>query len=139
MPQSRKQADCTLLVVDGQASVRELCTAILSRRGYEVLAAEDIDSAIRLCARLHWPEIKLILLDALLPGPECVRLLRILRLGGEKMPLLFLSRVSAAELAGQFGVAADHPVLQKPFTILELLQAVRGVLHDLPPGREIAS
>ena len=138
MLRARLHSLCTMLVVDEQSSVRELCSVILTRQGYEVLTASDIDGAIRLCARLRWPEIKLVLLDALLPGQDCVRLVKILRLGGTRIHMLFLSAIPARDLASRFGVEAEYPVLQKPFTIPDLLEAVRTALHAPAPGTEIA-
>ena len=88
--------------------------------------------------RLHWPEVRLVILDALLPGPDCVRLLKILRMGSTQIQLLFLSSIPESDLAYRFGVAAEYPVLQKPFTIPELLEAVRTALHVSAPGTEIA-
>ena len=129
---------CTLLVIDEQPAVRELCATILGRQGYEVLTVEDIGSAIRLYERLRWPKIRLVLLDALLPGLDCVRLLKILRLGSANFQLLFMSGIPAEELAGHFGVRAETPVLQKPFTIPELVDAVRDALHASEPGTQIA-
>ena len=103
-----------------------------------MLAAADVSSAIRLCARLRWPAVRLVVLDALLPGPDCVRLVKILRLCSSKMELLFMSGMPAVELAWQFGVRPKSPVLEKPFTIPELLEAVRTALHAQRPGTEIA-
>jgi two-component system, OmpR family, response regulator len=138
MSELQQTSVCTLLVIDEQSAVRELCSTILRRASYHVLAVPDIESAIRLCSRMRWPDIRLVLLDALLPGLDCVRLLKILRLGSSHIQLLFMSSMPAAELAWRFGVAAEHPVLQKPFTISELLAAVRTMLHAPQPGTEIA-
>jgi DNA-binding response OmpR family regulator len=138
MSELQRTSVCTLLVIDEQTAVRELCTTILRRAAYHVIAVPDIEGAIRLCSRLRWPDIRLVLLDALLPGLDCVRLLKILRLGSSQIQLLFMSSMPAAELACQFGVAAEHPVLQKPFTIPELLDAVRNALHTSERGTEIA-
>jgi DNA-binding response OmpR family regulator len=138
MPRLHQPSVCRLLVIDADIAVRELCSTILQRQGYEVLAVPDVDSAIRLCARLRWPEIRLVLLDAFLPGLDCVRLLKILRLGSTNIQFVFISSVPAGELAGEFGVPVESPVLQKPFTIPELMEAVRASLHTSPAGTEIA-
>jgi PAS domain S-box-containing protein len=57
----------TVLVVDDDATLRSLATAMLSRLGYQCMVAEDGKQALDIY-RSHAQEIDLILLDMIMPG-----------------------------------------------------------------------
>src|SRR3989442_15610995 len=69
----------TLLVVDSDRGLLEVCSIVLGRAGYKVLAAEGIRNAFIICRDSNWPAIQLLLLDALCPGTEGVDLVKFLR------------------------------------------------------------
>src|SRR5262249_40054391 len=64
----------TILVVDDESVVRNLCTAVLKNAGYKVIAAEDGYAAIQICKAASVP-VHLALLDVRMPrmsGPELI-------------------------------------------------------------------
>jgi PAS domain S-box-containing protein len=125
----------TILLVEDDAQVRDMCCAILRRNGYNVLPAQDGQEALLLHER-SGTEIHLLLTDVVMPrmnGPELAERLT------QKAPALKVLYVSGyAESA-----IIHHGVLEKgitfmakPVTPAVLLKSVREVLA--PSGaREI--
>ena len=64
----------TILVVDDERVVRDLCTAVLTQAGYKVIAAEDGYLALQMCKAAVGP-VHLALLVVRMPrmsGPELI-------------------------------------------------------------------
>jgi two-component system cell cycle sensor histidine kinase/response regulator CckA len=67
----------TVLIVDDEPMVRDLCRMLLEREGYEVLTAGDGLHAVEIFQD-HWRQIGLVVLDWTLPrfsGDEVFRLM----------------------------------------------------------------
>jgi two-component system cell cycle sensor histidine kinase/response regulator CckA len=117
----------TVLLVEDDATVRNLCQRILERGGYAVLVASDGEEAIDICGA-HGDRIDLALLDVVLP-----------KLGGRgiyervkdrypRMRFLFASGYSANAVHTGFVLDEGIQLIQKPFTPDQLLRQVREVL-----------
>ena len=126
----------TILVVDDESVVRNLCTAVLTNAGYKVIAAEDGYLALQICKAASGP-VHLALLDVRMPrmsGPELiVELLDCL------VPLnLDIRFVLMSGYADPDAGRAAHrnhkrySFLQKPFTASVLLDTVRRELDATP-------
>ncbi|HEV8579832.1 MAG TPA: response regulator [Thermoanaerobaculia bacterium] len=114
-----------ILVVDGDAAVREAVAGILESQGYRVETAADGVEAIALFAR-DAPAVAAVVLAAdlaYLDGPGALRVLRRLREGVAAV----LTGEAAAPAAAAEGSAAV--VLAKPFSGSALLAAVRQALE----------
>ena len=117
----------TVLLVDDDASVREVVTAFLKERGYTVLSAPDGPAALERL-RTHTGGIDLALLDMGLPGMSGAELFR--RIDEERpgMKFVIISGYDPdLEIRELLGRSAGE-FLQKPFQPVELLAAVRRVL-----------
>ena len=66
----------TVLIVDDDSAVRELCSVEFKRSGFEVLVAENGDEAIRVARQTH-PEI--VILDLIMPGSHGFEVLKTIR------------------------------------------------------------
>ncbi|GAA1582883.1 response regulator transcription factor [Kribbella sancticallisti] len=118
-----------LLVVDDEATVRELLSATLRFAGFSVTSvatgAEAVDAATR-----QQPD--LVLLDVMLPdvdGFEVVRRLREQRRGDGPVPVLFLTaRDRQADKVTGLSLGADDYVT-KPFDLEELIARIRAILR----------
>jgi PAS domain S-box-containing protein len=113
-----------VLLVEDEPQVRALTSRVLTQLGYEVIAAEDGTEALALAAAHHGP-IALLLTDMVMPrmgGGELVRRMRELQ---PDIPVLLMSGYSEELVAAEH---PDHPFLPKPFTPVELAEAVRRVL-----------
>jgi PAS domain S-box-containing protein len=118
----------TILVVEDEAAVRSFAVGVLRRAGYTVVEAPDTEEAVETAAR-HVGTIDLVLTDMVTPGrlssDEMAGCIRARRPG---VRVLCMSGYSdwAAE-----GASIPQPrpaVLNKPFTVSALLEAVRGAL-----------
>ena len=119
-----------ILVVDDEASVRNVTQETLETFGYRVISANDGASAVGLYSQ-RGEEVSLILMDLMMPIMDGVAAIRAIR---KLQPRI---RVIAAS-----GLFAEHPSddpesqpnarLHKPFTADQLLKLIREVL-DHPP------
>ncbi len=120
----------TILVVEDEASVREVTARILTRLGYRVVTANGAGHARRVLADRSQDTPSLMLTDVMMPGmtgPELAE-----RVGTEfpEMRILFMSGYPGDEL-GRVGLrASEVPFLQKPFTPVELAERIRAVLDE---------
>jgi two-component system OmpR family response regulator len=120
-----------LLVVDDEATVRELLSATLRFAGFQVTSATTATEAVA-AATAESPD--LILLDVMLPdmdGFEVVRRLRANNSQGRNgpVPVLFLTaRDQQADKVTGLSLGADDYVT-KPFDLEELVARIRAILR----------
>lgn len=117
-----------LLVVDDNQAVGRLMVEILASAGYEILLASSGEDAIRICEQRLDP-VDLVISDVLMPGISGIQLCETLAREQRARRFLLMSALSPESWDGRV------PVLPKPFTMGELLNAVREVLSH-PISRE---
>ena len=114
-----------VLVVDDEASARNLLVAILEGDGYEVCAVGDGAAAMEATETFR-PD--LALLDGGVPGRDGIEVARRLREAGN-LPIIFVTGADSAEdIHGAFRLGADD-YIRKPFDPEELSWRVRAVLR----------
>jgi two-component system phosphate regulon response regulator OmpR len=116
-----------LLVVDDDASVREMLAEYLGTHGYAVRSAAD-GTAMRAALEAELPD--LVLLDLRLPGEDGLALARFLR---ERYDLGIVMVTAAGDTIDRvvgLEVGADDYVA-KPFDPRELLARVKSVLRRM--------
>ena len=122
-----------VLVVEDNADLAFGLRNNLEIEGYEVAVAQDGATGLERAAAWR-PD--LMILDLMLPGTDGFRVLRALREGGERMPVLILTaRDAEADKVRGLKLGADDYVT-KPFGVLELLARVEALLRR---GRPAAS
>ena len=119
-----------ILVVDDEASIRDVVRGYLEREGFIVYAAADGREALELVAR---KQPQLIVLDLMLPdvaGEEIARQVR----DRSDVPILMLTAKSGEEdrIAG-LGLGADDYVV-KPFSPRELVARIKAILRRSGTG-----
>ena len=115
-----------ILVVEDNADLAFGLSTILEFEGHDVQSAADGPSGLR-SARARAPD--LVILDLMLPGRSGYEVLRELRAGGARMPVLILTaRSEERDVVMGFDSGADDYVT-KPFSTLELLARVRALLR----------
>ncbi len=129
----------TILVVDDEANIRELCALYLEREGFAVELAADGEEALA-AARERGPD--LIVLDLMLPkrsGFEVTRELRSDPGPIRDIPILMLTARSedVDRIVGLELGADDY--LGKPFHPRELTARVKAILRRTNNGAERAS
>jgi two-component system KDP operon response regulator KdpE len=117
-----------VLVVDDEPPIRKLLRMGLSTQGYRVIEAADGRTAVDLVRE----KPDLIILDLGLPDVQGLDLLRQLRAGNERVPIVVLSsRADEGAKVQALDLGADDYVT-KPFGMDELLARIRAALrHQL--------
>jgi CheY-like chemotaxis protein len=126
-PAVTRAASETLLLVEDEASVRELLRELLEAAGYVVLEAARPAEALQIAQSRAEP-IQLLITDVVMPemtGPELARRLAELRPG---LRMLFLSGYTEGVVADKGLLRDGAHFLQKPFTTDTLEAKVREVL-----------
>ncbi|GAB2597411.1 hypothetical protein Aab01nite_72970 [Paractinoplanes abujensis] len=118
-----------VLVVEDEDGVRDIVCRILRRAGYEVQAAPDPATALRMCRSGHY-EMDVLLTDIIMPGMSGTQLAAELRRSRPGLPVLFMSGYTSGPAPGGEELPSDAPLLHKPFQTDNLLSA----LHRVMPG-----
>ena len=119
-----------ILVVDDDATVREVLVDYLNAAGFTTAEAADGPTAVALAADQR-PD--LVLLDLTLPGLDGLEVFRRLRAGQGATPVIMLTaRAEEPDRILGFEVGADDYVV-KPFSPRELALRVRSVLRRTEP------
>ncbi len=114
----------TILVVEDEASVREVLLRILERGGYKVLLSTKAEDALA-TAQAYTEPIHLLLSDLVLPGMNGPELAEQLARFHPESRLLIMSGYTDNVLA-QNGI--DSAFIHKPFTLNSLLMKVQEML-----------
>ncbi|MBL70542.1 MAG: DNA-binding response regulator [Rhodobiaceae bacterium] len=114
-----------LLLVDDDADIRESLSEYLEAKGFEVVAAENAESAR---AAILANEFDLIILDIMMPGEDGLSLCRQIS-AHNKTPIILLSALNEEmdRIVGLEVGADDY--LAKPFNPRELLARIRAILR----------
>jgi DNA-binding response OmpR family regulator len=116
----------SLLLVDDEPAITDNLAPFLGRAGFEVRVAHDGESAL---AQLRDRVPDLVVLDVLLPGMDGRAVLRRVRDGHGRVPIILLTQVGeSAERAMALEEGADD-YLNKPFDPQELVARIRAVLR----------
>jgi PAS domain S-box-containing protein len=125
----------TVLLVEDADDVRALLRAVLERAGYAVLDAKGGQGALLLFSH-HPVPIDLLLTDVVMPGISGVELAEQLGRAHAGLRVVLMSGYMDDALERHGVTLATTPVLQKPFSLAELLAAVRTALDHAPGGGE---
>jgi CheY-like chemotaxis protein len=123
----------TILFVEDEIAISELCRRLLTGLGYRVISATDGSTAIEL-ARAHVERIDLIVSDVVMPGlsgPEVVQAIHSLH---PEAAVLFASGYTADRITDRRLLPEGVELLEKPFSAAELAGRVRAVLDSRTPA-----
>ena len=124
----------TILLVEDEASVREMACDILVQSGYDILQAASPEEAIRLCQQTERP-IDLLLTDVIMPEMNGLELSRQIAMLRPNIKVLYMSGYAADILAREHE-DEEFPLLRKPFSIHSLLSRSEQQLCRGEPGRD---
>jgi DNA-binding response OmpR family regulator len=117
----------TVLVADDDPDIQALVAFRLERAGYDVITADDGESALALAIE-HQPD--LAVLDVMMPRLDGYGVTRGMRSheATARTPIILLTaRVQEADVARGFEAGADD-YLKKPFSPQELRARVQAIL-----------
>jgi PAS domain S-box-containing protein len=121
----------TVLLVEDEPAVRTFVQAVLERRGYSVLVAENGAAALDVVTRDARP-IHVLLTDLVMPGMNGRELASHVLALRPSLKVVFMSGYTAEFLTG-FDVKAGQAFLSKPFSERALAAKLREVL-EAPPA-----
>ena len=118
----------TILVVEDEASLRQLNRRVLERAGYRVLEAADGVEGQRL-GEEHSGVIQLLFTDIMMPGGVSGHMLAArLRAKNPRLPVIFTSGYDVSTAGLDLSLEAGQDFLQKPVPLPQLLETVRRSL-----------
>jgi DNA-binding response OmpR family regulator len=124
MPETMPPA---ILVVDDEPQVRRVVRSVLEADGYSVTEASDGHAALLLLNSVGGPRgPHLVVLDVMMPGIDGIEVCRQIDHSRTKV-LILTARDDAATRSSAEDAGADR-YITKPFSAVELLDAVRSLL-----------
>jgi len=114
-----------ILVIDDDASDRDLLAAVLTKRGYEVILADNGGTGLMLCHR-RTPDA--VVLDLNMPGIDGRTILRQLRILHPTLPVVVFSGHSTEEIEQEMLNQGATACIQKAFSLDQLGSALQEVL-----------
>ena len=120
------KSEARLLVVDDEPTILELLAGTLRFAGFDVQTAISGAEALR-AAAADRPD--LILLDVMMPDCDGFEVVRRIRSGGPRVPVIFLTaRDNVHDRVNGLTLGGDDYVT-KPFSLDEVLARIRAVLR----------
>jgi len=120
----------TVLVVDDDATTRDVIVRYLEREGFEALEAED---GGRARAVIETSEPNLVILDLMLPGIDGLSVMRWIRSSGWTPVIMLTALGEETDRIVGLELGADDYVT-KPFSPRELIARVKSVLRRTGPS-----
>jgi PAS domain S-box-containing protein len=119
----------TVLVIDDEADVRELCKDMLAPLGYTVLLADTGSAGIKLY-REKWAEIHLVILDMIMPGRGGNEVFNALKTINKDAVILIYSGYNHNNFAGinELLKSGAAGFFQKPFSLQDIGDAIKKAL-----------
>ena len=114
----------TILIIEDTLQLRENIAEVLTMEGFRVLQADNGTTGVQI-AMEQFPD--LVLCDIMMPGPDGYEVLQMLKRpdGQIRYPFIFISALDERKNVREGMELGADDYLIKPFTISELLKAVR--------------
>ncbi|MDD5677979.1 MAG: PAS domain S-box protein [Kiritimatiellae bacterium] len=118
-----------ILLVEDDLSLLGMCSQILTKLGYGVLAAGTPDKACYL-AEEHADEIRVLVTDVIMPGMNGRELATRIKTRYPHINCLFMSGFTADIIARQGLLKKSDHFIQKPFSMGDLAAKINETLND---------
>src|SRR6266581_9236408 len=126
-----RRPDARLLVVEDEPSICDLLAASLRYAGFDVVTAAAGTEAVEKAVR-HRPD--LIVLDIMLPDMDGFDVVRRLRGGGTRTPVVFLTARDATDDKIRGLTLGGDDYVTKPFSLEEVIARIQAVLRRTRGG-----
>jgi two-component system, OmpR family, response regulator len=131
-----KQSEAKLLVVEDDANILELLSASLRFAGFDVSTATSGSAAVSAAKNAN-PD--LVVLDVMLPDLDGFEVIRLMREGGARTPVVFLTARDGTDDKIRGLTLGGDDYVTKPFSLEELTARIRAVLRRTSSGDEAPS
>lgn len=115
----------TILLVEDEEAVRAFAARALATRGYTVLQASSGTEALQIVEQ-DTAKIDLVVSDVVMPEMDGPTMFGELRKRGVKAKVIFVSGYAEEAFAKNLPEGEDFGFLPKPFTLKQLIEAVKG-------------
>jgi DNA-binding NtrC family response regulator len=122
-----------VLIVDDKESFRDMLKETLLTEGFEVVAAEDAESAKEEGARMRFD---LALVDLKLPGTDGIHVLKDLKRGDAALPVIVMTAYGNVETAVQAMKEGAYDFIAKPFDTEHLILLMKRAIEESKILRE---
>jgi CheY-like chemotaxis protein len=122
-------ASGAILLVEDESSLRDAAVRLLSRAGFQVLPAANVDDAVALFRR-HADELRAVVADLLLRNASGEELLRTLHSLRGDLPILIWTACDEEEVRARTAGVPVAMVLHKPRPLRDLAAAISRTLAD---------
>jgi DNA-binding NarL/FixJ family response regulator len=114
-----------VLIVDDNASMRDLLTALLSSQGYAVVGALEDGNGVMEAIRSLSPEV--VCLDYQLPGRDGLDILREINSDHPEIDVLFITATEGQDIENKAADAGAAGFLRKPFGQKQVIDELQQV------------
>jgi two-component system alkaline phosphatase synthesis response regulator PhoP len=111
-----------VLVVDDDSAIRRVVRTVLEADNFEVVEAADGPAALLLLEAINGRGPEAVVLDIMMPGIDGIEVCR--RIDHERVKVVMLSARDDADTRDRAAKAGADAYLTKPFSAIELLDAV---------------
>ncbi|MGE5234203.1 MAG: sigma-54-dependent transcriptional regulator [Acidobacteriota bacterium] len=115
-----------LLIVDDEASILEFLSLLFSGEGYTTETAASVEAARKLLAERGYD---LVLCDVTMPDGNGIELLREVRAGDSRTPVIMMTAYTSTKTAIEAMKAGAHDYISKPFDVEELKVVVQRAIE----------
>lgn len=123
----------TILIIEDEQQIVEICRDYLSASGFDVIAASDGLTGMEMVEKSH---PSLILLDLMLPGMDGMEICRRIRLRRTTPVIILTARHREADKLEGLETGADD-YITKPFSPREMVARVQTVLRRVEGHTEV--
>ncbi|MDQ7842404.1 MAG: response regulator [Armatimonadota bacterium] len=116
-----------ILVVDDEASIRDLCARVLGRAGFDVTVAGGGEEAV---GRLRDETFDAVITDIRMPGISGLEVLDTAKRTQPGIRVVLITGFGTPQTLDRARQGGADRILTKPFNPAELLTAVRDVLPE---------
>lgn len=116
-----------ILVVDDEASIRDLLHTVLTRRGHEIVTASNGRNGL---ARFREDRPRLAILDLKLPDIGGLEVLKEIRALDQETPVIILTGIGTEDIEAKAKQLGATDFLQKGFSLHALGESLKRTLKE---------
>jgi two-component system response regulator PilR (NtrC family) len=120
------QEPVKILVVDDDASIRNMLSIVLKNSGYDAATADSSESALK---RLKTETFHLIISDIKMPGISGIELLKKIKVINPEIPVIMITAFASANDAVEAMKLGAEDYITKPFNLDELKLIIKKSLY----------